>query len=218
MADRANDDGTGVWMSKGRIADEIEASRRAVITAIQGMVADGILIDNGVINNRSTHDYTLVIREIKRLPTSKCPPEEGVQICTPDSDLGVKICTGGVNHVHRGCEPRSHEPSFNRQLTLGASQEKSESAADKRPRPNEVGGPLSADARAAISAIGRNAEKGTNAANVKFMDRLRRAVCGFDGKTFTLKENPEIPGKIMARIWAEAEELGYTFETEGTGE
>jgi hypothetical protein len=119
MADRANDNGAGIWMGKGRIADEIEASRRGVITCIQGLVADGLLIDHGK-KHRSTYEYEINVRALMALPRSYLG---GVQNFTPDPQEGVQICAGGVNPVHRGCEPGSHEPSFNRQLTYGEKTE-----------------------------------------------------------------------------------------------
>lgn len=119
MADRANDNGAGIWMGKGRIADEIEASRRAVITCIQGLVADGILIDHGK-KHRSTYEYEINVRALLALPRSYLG---GVQNFTPEPEMGVQICTGGVNHVHTGCEPSSHEPLINRQLTYGEQAE-----------------------------------------------------------------------------------------------
>ena len=119
MADRANDDGSGVWMSKGRIAEEIEASRRAVITCIQAFVDEGILIDHGKKFNRSTHEYTLVVKAILALPRSQL---RGVKNCTPDTEMGVQICTEGVNPVHTGCEPSSHEPPLNRPLKKEGSE------------------------------------------------------------------------------------------------
>jgi hypothetical protein len=120
MADRANDDGTGVWLSKGRIADEIEASRRAVITAIQEMVSEGILIDNGQRERGSTNDYSLNVPVIMALPSSR----EGCEnLHTPGrqrTKQGVQKVTPPVNPVHTPCEPSSHEPSFNRPLTTEA--------------------------------------------------------------------------------------------------
>jgi hypothetical protein len=119
MADRANDNGAGIWMGKGRIADEIEASRRAVITCIQGLVADGVLIDHGK-KHRSTYEYEINVRALLALPRSYLG---GVQNFTPSPEMGVQNCAGGVNPVHRGCEPGLHEPLINRQLTYGEQTE-----------------------------------------------------------------------------------------------
>lgn len=137
MADRANDDGTGVWLSKGRIADEIEASRRAVITAIQEMVTEGILIDNGQRERGSTHDYTLNVIAIRALPNSREGCEDlhtpGRQRTTP----AAQIVTPPVNPVHPPCEPSSHEPSLNRPLTTEAKASVVSASAPPTPIPTE---------------------------------------------------------------------------------
>ena len=104
MADRANDDGSGIWLSKGRIADEIEASRRSVITAINGLVADGLLIDHGMRKAGSTHEYSIHVETLADMPEHDRTTGGCENLHTPDP----------VKHVHRGCEAASHKPSFNR--------------------------------------------------------------------------------------------------------
>ena len=47
MAERANDDGSLIWASKQRIADEVECSKQAVIKTVQAFVAEGILCEAG---------------------------------------------------------------------------------------------------------------------------------------------------------------------------
>lgn len=42
FAERSNDDGSGIWASKQRIADEIEGSRQTVITVIKGLISPSI--------------------------------------------------------------------------------------------------------------------------------------------------------------------------------
>lgn len=119
MADRANDDGTGIWVSKKRIAREIEGSRSGVIVVIKGLVEDGILLDNGIINGRSTHDYTIDLRTLRNLPVAN----EDDQGC-PDLDTPpVQKCTPPVYRVDTPCLPGGHEPSFNRPLTYGEQTE-----------------------------------------------------------------------------------------------
>lgn len=111
MADRANDDGSGIWLSKGRIADEIEASRRSVITAIQGLVDDGLLIDHGLRKAGSTHEYSIHVETLADMPRHERTQGGCENLHTPDP---VKDVHGGVKEVHRGCEAASHKPSYNR--------------------------------------------------------------------------------------------------------
>ncbi|MEL7445078.1 MAG: hypothetical protein AAGK02_04610 [Pseudomonadota bacterium] len=96
MADRANDDGTGVWISKQRIADEIEASRQGVVNAIKGLIADGLLVEVGERKcaNGWTMEYTLGVEAIAALPirTVKADPSKSVgvnKVSRPPNHVGV---------------------------------------------------------------------------------------------------------------------------------
>lgn len=83
FADRANDDGTGIWAAKQRIADEIECSKQTVITTVKALVADGLIVETGkrANSNGYTVEYAINLEAIEALPESKrdC---EGVQILT----------------------------------------------------------------------------------------------------------------------------------------
>lgn len=70
MADRANDDGSGVWCSKATIANEIEASRQGVITTIKSLVDDGLLIESGQrkCQNGFTVEYRIDVKKVHALP------------------------------------------------------------------------------------------------------------------------------------------------------
>ena len=63
MAERASDDGSGIWASKKRMALEIEASRRAIITNIQTLVDEGLLIEVGKKKHKNgwTMEYLSLI-------------------------------------------------------------------------------------------------------------------------------------------------------------
>ena len=70
MADRANDDGTGIWSSKGTISNEIEASRQGVINTIKGLLEDGLLIEIGPRKcaNGFTMEYSIDLKKVHALP------------------------------------------------------------------------------------------------------------------------------------------------------
>lgn len=70
MADRANDDGTGIWCSKATIANEIEASRQGVITTIKSLVDDGLLVEDGQrkCSNGFTIEYRIDVKKLAGLP------------------------------------------------------------------------------------------------------------------------------------------------------
>lgn len=56
-AERANDDGSGVWASKVRIANEVECSKQTVISTLNSFVEEGILKEIG--KRKSPHGYTI---------------------------------------------------------------------------------------------------------------------------------------------------------------
>lgn len=90
MADRANDDGSGIWCSKATIANEIEASRQGVISTIKALVEDGLLIEDGQrkCSNGFTIEYRIDVQKLhalafvtgKNLDGSKSVPVKGVDV------------------------------------------------------------------------------------------------------------------------------------------
>ena len=68
MADRANDDGSDVWMSKQTIANEIEASRRGVISTVLKLVERGLLIEVGRHKQYRTVRYNISMDALRELP------------------------------------------------------------------------------------------------------------------------------------------------------
>lgn len=83
FADRANDDGSGVWTAKQRIADEIECSKQTVITVVKSLLADGLISEVGRRPNGNgyTVEYAITLAAVEALPDSK-RAEEGVQFWT----------------------------------------------------------------------------------------------------------------------------------------
>jgi len=69
-ADRANDDGSGVWASKARIAKEVECSKQTVIDTMRTFVSDGVMIECG--KKKTPHGYVVIyainIAAVKALP------------------------------------------------------------------------------------------------------------------------------------------------------
>jgi hypothetical protein len=100
MADRANDDGSGVWCSKGTIANEIEASRQGVITTIKSLVDDGLLIEDGQrkCQNGFTVEYRIDVKKVHALPF------------VTGKDLDVSKI-GPVNDADVTRQPDLHDPS-----------------------------------------------------------------------------------------------------------
>ena len=70
FASFASDDGTGIWVSKARIADELEISRRTVQRVCEELCAAGLLSEVGQrkCKNGFTIEYSIDLHALKRLP------------------------------------------------------------------------------------------------------------------------------------------------------
>lgn len=77
MADRANDDGTGIWISKVRIAAELEANRETVIKAVQDLCSPPLRLLKAVgerpCRNGFTIEYAIQIGALQALPDAWRP-------------------------------------------------------------------------------------------------------------------------------------------------
>lgn len=95
MADRASDDGSGVWASKKTIANEIECGRSTVVKICNEFVAEGIILASGTRKcaNGATVVYDLNIAAIRALPTIK----GSTSGTSPDQDPS----TSGTPPVHQ---------------------------------------------------------------------------------------------------------------------
>lgn len=69
-AERANDDGSGIWASKSRIAKEVECSKQTVIETMRGLVADGLMREVGQrkTTNGYVVEYAISISRLMHLP------------------------------------------------------------------------------------------------------------------------------------------------------
>ena len=116
-ADRANDDGSGIWASKQRIADEIECSRQTVITAIRDLVADGLLSEVGrrKCKNGYTIEYNISLEAMRKLPDAKIDIDREP----------VKNWTGADLDTSSSLTPRRkatlHKPSSEPSIVVSAS-------------------------------------------------------------------------------------------------
>jgi len=68
-AHRANDDGSGIWWSKGKMAAALELGRRTVIQVINEFVAEGLLVPSGrrACDNGYTVEYDINLTAVSRL-------------------------------------------------------------------------------------------------------------------------------------------------------
>ena len=79
MADRASDDGGGIWTSKGHIAADTELSKRTVQLAIKQLESAGLVVAVGQRKhgNGYTIEYSLDVSRIKELPSTREKTGEG---------------------------------------------------------------------------------------------------------------------------------------------
>lgn len=74
LADKAADCGGGIYASKQTMADELDLTKKTVITTIQGLIADGLLIVVGTkpCANGHTIEYAIVVEALLALPLVGC--------------------------------------------------------------------------------------------------------------------------------------------------
>ena len=96
MANRANDDGTGVWESVVSLSKRVGFKRRAD-EVLSRLIAGGFVRDTGKRSVRGTRVYDIVLEHIGKAYTT-C--EAGL---TPD----VRVLTPDVSQTHTTCEQTS---------------------------------------------------------------------------------------------------------------
>lgn len=77
LADKASDDGSGIWASKQTMADELCCSKQAVITTIKAFIDEGLLIEAGHRKSATgyTNCYAISISALRQLELVKCHKE-----------------------------------------------------------------------------------------------------------------------------------------------
>lgn len=80
FADKANDDGTGIWASKQRMADEIGTTRQTIIVTIKSLIEDGLVREAGQRKcaNGFTVEYAILIKALHEAPLIASHPSSGV--------------------------------------------------------------------------------------------------------------------------------------------
>lgn len=75
FAERANDDGSGIWASKQRIADEIECSKQTVIRVVKSLESDGLIKSVGTRKTQGGHTviYDIDLSAVSKLGCAKVP-------------------------------------------------------------------------------------------------------------------------------------------------
>ena len=96
LADKASDDGGGIYASKQTMADELCCSRQAVFDTIKAFVSEGLLEELGTrrFANGHTVEYGIVVERLEALPLVKCHADRE-QRRLPRT----RKSAGPVNHV-----------------------------------------------------------------------------------------------------------------------
>ena len=133
LAERANDDGSGIWPSKPRVAREVECSKQTVIDTFKAFVAEGLLSEVGKRKTGRGYvvEYTLNIRAIEALPNAL----EDDELTGPDLDRSNQLTPRGQAAGPQGVKPV--DP--NRHLTVPepSKREQGSLIPFERPKPKE---------------------------------------------------------------------------------
>lgn len=139
MADRASDDGSGIWTSKAHIADDTELSKRTVQNAIKQLLSAGLVFEVGQRRHQHgyTVEYSINISAVKKLPSTreKHPDTTGagdspVQEIHP---TGAGDSPHGVQEIHPNHPLTTHEPPIKKEANASLS-----SADDETAVPDEI--------------------------------------------------------------------------------
>ncbi|NDV52175.1 helix-turn-helix domain-containing protein [Salipiger sp. PrR003] len=113
FADKASDDGRGIFSSKGTISAELEISRSTVIANINELVEEGLLIVVGDRRhpNGVTVEYDIDLEALDRLPNVKDKPND-------PSGSRTRPTAGPVREPDTTCPAAGHDPSGSRTQTI----------------------------------------------------------------------------------------------------
>ena len=106
MADKASDDGSGIWVSKKNMAADLEMTDRAVRIHIKDMIAMGVLVEAGQRQCKTgyTVDYTINVDVVGSLGSTREASEQNA----PLNDIHPYPCMSFTPTP----EPRSPKPSI----------------------------------------------------------------------------------------------------------
>ena len=118
LADKASDDGSGVWASKQTMADELDCSRQAIINTIAGFIEDKLIVEVGQRQNANgfTVEYAIKVEELEALPLVTCHAtrQSNGRVNLVDGSTSLTGQSGGlVNDVDPTRQRGGHKPPLN---------------------------------------------------------------------------------------------------------
>lgn len=118
LADKASDDGEGIWASKQTMADELNCSRQTIIDTIKGFIADEMLEEVGHrhATNGFTVEYKILVPALEAVPLVNCHATRRASGRVRDID-GSGTWTGQragrVKEVDATRQTAGHKPPLN---------------------------------------------------------------------------------------------------------
>lgn len=101
LADKASDDGHGIWASKQRMADELCMSKQSVINTIRSFIQEGLLREVGKRKcaNGFTIEYAIDLETLATLPLVKWHDDQSTKLtgkpARPVNDVDPTSQPGG---------------------------------------------------------------------------------------------------------------------------
>ena len=91
LADKASDDGTGIWASKQRMADELCCSKQTVINTLKRLIEDGLVVEVGQRKcaNGFTIEYAINVQNLDQIELTKWHADQSTRL-TGQRALPVK--------------------------------------------------------------------------------------------------------------------------------
>jgi len=139
-AERANDDGSGIWASKVTISKEVECSKQTVIDTMRNFVTEGLMIEVGKRKcaNGFVVEYSINVAEVRKLEDAISEDDLTGPILDPSSQLTPRGQASGPQEV-KPVDPNRPltvlKPSIVREADFFAKEADEESTAQK---PNEA--------------------------------------------------------------------------------
>ncbi len=108
LADKASDDGSGIYASKQTMADELCCSKQTVIDTIKGFIAEGLVVEIGHRRNDNgyTVEYGINVEVLEAVPLVNCHANRQSKRLTGKP-------AGPVNEADATGQPAGPKPSKN---------------------------------------------------------------------------------------------------------
>ena len=217
LADVANHDGTGVYISKKRLARELEMSRNTVKKILEEFESEGLIADKGVHERYRTTIYVIALKKLVQFPLVD---DEGSNL-TPQEFEGSNEGAEGSNRASEGspADPKPNNPK-NKPVRAGAREAgpldgpPRASALERQPlKPIRIRlGDEAANAFSELTAKAFTPRIKTGEIASIEPGKLRDAVTAHKGKTFTI-EQPDLPEDRLAYLIEIAKREGFHIST-----